>query len=212
MRSCVLLAALAGVLLAPSAAFGSLAGEEHQGQVLAGELQSGARSCSGLSAEDLDHIGEYVMGRFLGSTAAHEAMNERMRAMMGDTAEGRMHQILGARFAGCAAGGSADSRISESMMGSGGMMGGYSGNGGWRAMMRSGEYSWMMGGTWQSMSRSEWQRLQRSWLGTTADPAGGSWGTSAIAAAAAGAALLTALLAYLVRRRPFRHPRANFPA
>ena len=206
-----LVALLALLLVFPSAAFASLPDEERRGQALAGQLQSGSKSCSDLSSEDFDHIGEYVMGHFLGSTAAHEAMNERMRLMMGEQAEGRMHQLMGARFVGCtAAGGSAGSYGYGPMMGGAGMMGGYSGNGGWGAMMRSGGYSWMTGGAWRNMSRADWQRLQHQWLGTSALAGrGGGWSAGAIVAVALGSALLAAVLAILlVRRRPLRRPRA----
>lgn len=201
----MLLTWLGVLLLLPSVAFGSLADEEHQGQTLAAQLQSGARSCSGLSAGDFDHIGEYVMGHFLGSTSAHEAMNERMRLMMGEEAEGRMHQLMGARYVGCSApGGSAGGY--GSMMGPGGMMGGYSG--GSSGATRSGDYGWMMGGAWRNMSRSDWQKLQRQWLGTSAS-AGGGWSGGAIAGVAVGSALLAGLLVMLaVRRRRFRRPPA----
>ena len=52
-------------------------------------------------------------------------------------------------------------------MGGGGMMGGYyNANGGLGAMMSSGNWSWMMGGAWQNMTRQDWQRLQHQLLGT----------------------------------------------
>ncbi len=97
------LVSVALLALAPSAAFASLANEQRQGQALAAQLQSGAKTCNDLSSEDLDHVGEYVMGRALGSTAAHQAMNDRMSLMVSDQTEGRLHQPMGGRFAGCAA-------------------------------------------------------------------------------------------------------------
>jgi hypothetical protein len=83
------------------------------------------------------------MFRALGPGSANQALNDRMRAMVGDPAESRMHQLLGARYAGCAtrAGGLAGS---GAMMGGSGMMGGYSRNGGIGAMMSSSDWSWMM--------------------------------------------------------------------
>ena len=123
------LVSIALLALAPSAALASLADDQRQGQALAAQLQSGAKTCNDLSNQDLDHIGEYVMGRALGSTSTHQAMNDRMSLMMGDQAEGRMHQLMGARFAGCATHASGSGGYGP-MMG-GGMMGGYTGNGGW---------------------------------------------------------------------------------
>ena len=92
---------IALVLLIPAAASASLIDEQAQGENLIGQLHGGTKTCSALSAGDLDHIGEYVMFRALGSTTLHQAMNDRMRAMLGEHGETRMHQLLGARYAGC---------------------------------------------------------------------------------------------------------------
>ncbi len=211
MRIRVALVSLALILLVPSAALASLADEQRQGQALAAQLQSGAKSCNELSAEDFDHIGEYVMGHFLGSIAAHEAMNERMRLMMGDQAEGRMHQLMGARFAGCAVPGSAGGSYGP-MMGQG-MMGGSYGNGGWGSMMGSHDWSWMMGGAWRNMSRQDWQRLELQLLGTTRISHHGMSGWAIAAIALATVLLIAALAILAVRRRPFRRsPPATSPS
>ena len=213
MRIRVIVAWLALLLLFPSAAFASLADEERQGEVVSAQLNAGTKSCGDLSAEDFDHIGEYVMGHFLGSAAAHEAMNERMRATMGDQLEERMHQLIGARFAGCAVpAGATSGHDYGSMMGSGGMMGGYYGNGGWSAMMRSGNYSWMMGGAWRNMSRQDWQRIQQQLLGTTGH--GDGWSAWAIAAVALAALVLGGAIALVASHRgPFRRqPPAALPS
>jgi hypothetical protein len=119
MRTRVLLAVFAALLLVPSAAFASLAGEQRQGGQLLAQLKSGAKACSDLSAEDFDHIGEYAIGRALGSTSTHQAMNDRMRLMLGDQGEQRMHERMGRRFAGCGTRGNGGGY--GSMMG-GGMM------------------------------------------------------------------------------------------
>src|SRR5450755_1466558 len=148
MRLRLALMTIALALLIPAAARASLADEQQQGQNLIAQLQAGTKTCSALSAGDLDHIGEYVIFRALGSTTLHQAMNDRMRAMLGEQGESRMHQLLGARDAGCSTrtGGIAGS---AGMMGGSGMMGGYYANGGIGAMMSSGEWSWIMGGAWQ---------------------------------------------------------------
>ena len=192
------LVSLALVLLAPAVAFASLADEQRQGRDLITQLQSGATSCGDLSAEDFDHIGEYIMGRALGSTSAHQAMNERMRLMMGDQSEQRMHQLMGERFAGC----SGTNSSGGTGMGPG-MMGGSTGNDGWGSMMSSGDYSWTMGGNWRSMTRQDWQRLQQQWLGTSATT-GHGWSPWVIAGVTLAAALLAALAALALVRRPFR--------
>lgn len=207
----VLLAALSLLLLAPSAAFASLGDEQRQGRDLSTQLQSGAKTCDDLSDEDFDHIGEYVMGRFLGSTQAHQAMNDRMSLMMGDQAEQRMHQLMGQRYAGCYT--NSASGIGPGMMGSGGMgprmMGGYYGDGGWGAMMRSGDWDWMMGGSWSNMSRQDWQRLQKQWLGTRTNADNGWSPWAIIAITLASATLLALAILAIIRRRPVRRPPAQ---
>lgn len=78
--------------------------EEQQGAQLLRNLQAGKASCASLSATNFERIGEYVMGRMLGSSAAHDAMNRQMAAMMGSGGETQAHVFMGQRFAGCATG------------------------------------------------------------------------------------------------------------
>jgi hypothetical protein len=129
-----------------------------------------------------------------------------MRAMLGEQSETRMHQLLGARYAGCSThiGGIAGG---AGMMGGSGTMGGYADNGGISAMMSSGDWRWMMGGAWQRMTRQDWQRRQQQLLG----PGAGTMmnnGSSAIAiiTACLGALILVALAILVIIRRPFRRP------
>jgi len=211
MRSRLALTTIALVLLIPAAASASLAGEQRQGQNLIAQLQAGTTTCSALSAGDLDHIGEYVMFRALGSTTLHQAMDDRMRAMLGEQGDSRMHQLFGARYAGCStrAGGIAGT---AGMMGGSGMMGGYAANGGISAMMSTGDWSWMMGGAWQHMTRQDWQHRQQQLLG----PGAGTMmnnGSSAITiiAVCLGAVILVALAILAIIRRPFRRPPTAAP-
>jgi hypothetical protein len=139
-----------------SPALASIAAEQQAGRALAQQVQSGKRSCDSLSADDLDHIGEFVMARMIGSTPVHEAMNARMSAVIAP-AESRMHRVLGARFVGCTASTRNAGGAYGPMMGGHGMMGsgagGWSqgdsntmmGPGGWGSMMRSGAWTQMMG-------------------------------------------------------------------
>ncbi len=94
--------------------------------------------------------------------------------MMGAQGETRMHQLLGQRYAGCDSNTSA-TPATAAMMGAGMMGGGYYGPGGWGAMMGSGDWTWMMGGAWQNMTRQDWQRLQQRLLGTNARLEQGRW-------------------------------------
>ncbi len=96
------LAALA--LVVPGAAAADLSGDVQQGQQLAASVKSGQTRCSDLSTGQFELIGEYAMNTYLPSTAAHEAMNQRMAAMMGQSGERRMHAVLGQRYSGCGSG------------------------------------------------------------------------------------------------------------
>jgi hypothetical protein len=204
MRIRLTLLAICALLLVPGAAHASLADEQRQGQDLIAQLPAGTRTCGDLSAEDFDHIGEYVMSQALGSTSLHQAMNDRMTQMMGARSESRMHELLGQRYAGCNVAAGAASGYGG-MMGSG-MMGGYYDNGGVGAMMGSGEWSWMMRGAWQNMTRRDWQRVQQQLLGTSTTSSGGRWSPLAIIAATLGVVALAALAMVVVIRPHFRRP------
>ncbi|EHN09397.1 hypothetical protein PAI11_37310 [Patulibacter medicamentivorans] len=129
---------LAALAVAPRA---SAATEAQQGAQLLARVQDGRATCSSLTTDDFDRIGEYVMERMLGSAASHEAMNRQMRAMMGSAGEQRAHVYMGRRFAGCATGrapaglGAAIGMMGVGMMGASGdgsrgtMMGGSYGPG-----------------------------------------------------------------------------------
>ena len=139
----IFVATVAALLLAPATvfpAFASTASEEQQGAAILRSLSSGNAKCGDLSSEDFDHVGEYVMSRMAGSTAAHEQMNQLMRHMMGNTGERQMHVVMGSRFSGC--GGGAVPATFGGMMGMMGAMSGYQGGSG-----SSGGGS-MMGGTY----------------------------------------------------------------
>jgi hypothetical protein len=131
--------ALTLLVALPTSAGASLSGDVQQGQGLAQSLRSGQTSCASLSSGDFELIGEYAMGRYLADPAAHEAMNRRMAAMIGQAGEERMHVALGHRYAGCAGGpasgwvGAMGPMMFGSYGGPGGagrgMMGGYEGGG-----------------------------------------------------------------------------------
>lgn len=206
MRTRIVALLLLAFLAIPAAARASLPDEQRQGQQLITQLQAGTKTCSDLSAADLDHVGEYVMYLAIGSTRLHQAMNDRMTAMMGEQGESRMHQLLGQRYTGCFTNASGTSGHGW-MMGPGMMRGSY-GPGGFGAMM-SGDWSWMRGGAWQTMTRQDWQRLEQRLLGTTADSSTGrdGWSPLALVATILGAVALAALAVFVIRRR-FRQPPA----
>lgn len=181
-------------LLAVNAAPGTAKGDaEQQGAQLLQSLQAGEQKCQQLSRDQSESVGEYVMGRMLGSTTRHEAMDQRMRTMTGASGEAQAHVFMGQRFTGCATG--AAPGAFGSMMG---MMSNYSGaRGGVMGNGRDGGNSigngnGMMGG---SDSRSD---DDNDW---------GSTNTVLVILLAAMAAALAALAA----RRPWQQSSLQTP-
>jgi putative membrane protein len=178
-------AALATFLIAPSfavPAFASTASEQQQGAAILRSLDSGKTKCADLSNDDFDHVGEYVMFRMAGSTAAHEQMNQLMQRMMGNAGESQMHIVMGKRFAGC--GGGAVPSSFGGMMGMMGAMSGFQGGSG------SGRGGSMMGG---SNYRSSGSDENDGW--SPAD-------TVMVALMVLTLLALTAVAVALLRRRP----------
>ena len=210
-----LLLVVAGALLAGAVtpAFAALGDEVGAGGAVAKQLQVHTTSCSKLSDTDFEHLGEYVMERTVGSRAAHAAMNQRMASIMGTSAEERMHQLMGRRYADC---GVAGAGASGMMGGGGGMMGGGGGMAagvGGTAMMSSGDLSWMRNGNWQHMSRAQWREVQRAWMGSAMMNNGHhGWSVGGVLAAVFGAVLLAGLVAFLAVRGPRRPRPPSTPA
>jgi uncharacterized membrane protein len=125
----------------PGAAFASTVSEQRQGATALQRFERGGKHCSLLTGADLDHIGEYEMGRMSGSTPAHEAMDSLMERMMGEAATDRMHVALGERYTGCGRG-----EIPASFGAIAGMMGSMSGRGRPSASQGNGSLGLMVGG------------------------------------------------------------------
>ncbi len=130
-KSLALAALCAAILALAAVPAAATPAEEQQGRELVESLRAGDLSCSDLSPAQFELVGEYAMGRYFDDPGRHEAMNERMTAMMGSGGEERMHIALGRRYSGCG-GGSAGwmGPMAAMMDGRGGMMGGgpYSGS------------------------------------------------------------------------------------
>lgn len=178
--------ALAAVLLLPAAALADLGSGVAQGQQIANAVRSGQRDCSQLSADQLELVGEYAMDRYLGNRPAHEAMNQHMVQVMGEAGERRMHQALGARFAGCPGASSTGwTGPMAAMMGAYG--GGYSDMG--PGMMNGGRGGNPGPGDYGSFMHHD-------------DDGIGGWAVAGIALGAALIAGLAVALLFALRRRP----------
>ena len=90
--------------------------EEAEGKLAWEKLQAKQTTCADLSSEDFGALGEYFMGLMMGEQ--HEAMNNMMKNMVGDTGEEQMHIAMGKRMSGC----DPNAPVPQNMMS--GMMGG----------------------------------------------------------------------------------------
>jgi hypothetical protein len=187
---------VSSLTLAVSAARASTAQEEHQGAEVLRELEAGNVQCAKLSDEDFEHVGDYAMGRMLGSTSRHEAMDETMTRMMGATGERQMHEAMGHRFSGCG-GGKLPAGFGRmmgafgavGMMGGGGRMGGFGEGGPYEGGPYGPSGSMMGGGHWNEANADD----------------NGSDGPSAAAMVGMMAVLIGAVavaVLWLSRRRP----------
>jgi hypothetical protein len=91
----VLWVALAGPAMADS-----VATEQQQGSQVLAQIQHGGLSPKGLTNDQYQNLGEFLMGRALGSAALHERMNALMDEMMGSSASDQMHIYLAKRYLG----------------------------------------------------------------------------------------------------------------
>jgi hypothetical protein len=173
--------ALALVLAAP--AWASVAAEQQQGSQILSAIHAGSLKGKGLSSSQYEHVGEYLMGQALGSTAAHERMNTLMDQMMGSAAADQMHLYLGERYLGKSV--QISGRYAP-MYGLIGMMMSYRGS----------SIAGMMSGYLNGASRTTGSAATGSGMmgyatGTTASSSSG-WPTGAVVAIAVLAALLIA--------------------
>lgn len=77
---------------------------QRQGAALLAQIQNGQTSCSKLTSSNLALMGQYDMGRIMGSTAAYDAMNAQMQAITGARGEQLAYQFMGRRLGSCATG------------------------------------------------------------------------------------------------------------
>jgi hypothetical protein len=203
-RAIVIALAAVAALAAPASA--DLGDEVTAGRTLAGELQAGATACQDLSADDFEHVGEFVMSRMTGSARAHTAMNDRMRAVMGADNAQRMRTLMGQRYAGCAAGGAVGPMMGQRMM----RGRGWTDDSTWGPMMNSRAWDWMRDGNWQHMNQADWERVSAQWMGPgMMRNANDGWHTRNYALVGVAVTLAAALLVALLALKPWsRWPRA----
>jgi hypothetical protein len=177
-----LVAAFVLALMLAGPASASVSTDQQEGAQILGGIHQGKLKGTSLSSSQYEHVGEYLMGQALGSTAAHERMNSLADQMMGSTAVDQMHVYLGERYLG-----KSTAQISgryAPMYGLIGMMTGYRGS----------SIAGMMSGYLNSQSQGSapytvGPGMMGYGIGTSANSSS-SWPTGAIVAIAILAALL----------------------
>ena len=87
-------------IAAATPAVASAASEQQEGAQVLSEVQSGKLSGTNLASTQYQHVGQYLMGRALGSAQRYEAMDALMDRVMGQSVSDRMYQYMGERYLG----------------------------------------------------------------------------------------------------------------
>lgn len=99
-----------------------LANNINTGKKISEDLINKQVSCSKLTNEDLEKLGEYFMSQMMPDLNRHAYMN-KMMSSMGNSYEEQMHISLGTRQSGCTLSSGSSPQRYFPMMGLGGMMG-----------------------------------------------------------------------------------------
>lgn len=187
-----------GLTFAAPALADSVAAEQAQGAQVLAQVQHGSLSPKGLTSDQYQNLGEYLMGGALGSAQLHQRMNTLMDEMMGPSASDQMHIYLGKRYLGVSV--TPSSRYSQLY----GLMG----------VMMSGSRGSALAGMMDAYLNGQGTAgytMGPGMMGYGHAPAassGGGWPAGAVIAVAALGALLIGGLAALAlpRVRKRRHP------
>jgi hypothetical protein len=159
---------------------------QQQGAALLAQVQSGQASCGKLSAANLALMGEYDMGRIMGSATAQNAMNAQMLAIAGARGEQSAYRFMGERLGGCATG--------NGPVAFGTMMG----------MMGTSEMGASYGSAYPGGADSS--SMMGRGYGSNQTAGNGGMGAGGIVAIVFGSLALLALIAFLATRRTPRRP------
>jgi len=87
-------------IAAATPAVASAASEQQQGAQVLSEVQAGKLQGTRVTSTQYQHVGQYLMGRALGSAQRYEAMDALMDRVMGQSVSDRMYQYMGERYLG----------------------------------------------------------------------------------------------------------------
>jgi hypothetical protein len=89
-----------GVLAFGGARIAAAASEQQQGAQVLREVHTGKASGANLTGAQYKHVGQYMMGRALGSSDRYEATDSLMDRTMGQSASDQMYKYMGERYLG----------------------------------------------------------------------------------------------------------------
>jgi hypothetical protein len=178
-------ASIALVSLSAGPAWSAVSAQQ-QGAALLAQIQNGQTSCSKLSSSNLELMGEYDMGRIMGSTAAQNAMDAQMLSISGAQGEQNAYRFMGERLGGCATG--------NGPVAFGTMMG----------MMGTSEMGASYGSAYPGGANSS--SMMGDGYGSSQTAGNGGISGGVIVAIVLGALVLLALIVLLATRRTPRHP------
>ena len=87
-------------IAAAAPAVASAASEQQQGAQVLSEVQARKLQGTKVTSAQYQHVGQYLMGRALGSTQRYEAMDSLMDRMMGQSVSDQMYQYMGEHYLG----------------------------------------------------------------------------------------------------------------
>jgi hypothetical protein len=215
---CLVVILALSVLAFSVSATASAVSEQQKGAQVVSEVGAGQLDRANLTGTQYRQVGQYLMGRALGSTPRYEAMDSLMDRMMGQAVSDQMYLYMGERYLGRPVPpnggyGSYYGWMAKMMSRYGGgpyagMMGSYM-MGAYRSLSPGGSapYAGMMGGSYPASPS-----MMRNAYGTHGTGSGG-WPTAAIVAIAVLVALsAVGVLAYLRSRPRGGQRRSNTPA
>ena len=194
------LALALGLTFAAPALADSVAAEQAQGAQVLGQVQHGTLKPTSLTTDQYQVLGEYLMGRALGSTALHQRMNTLLDEMMGPSAADLMHIYLGKRYLGVNTAPGSRYRPLYGLMGA--MMTGY------RGSALAGMMSAYLSGQGTAGYATGPGMMRSVYSSAPAATSGGGWPTAAVVAVIVLAVMLVggalALMVPRLRARPRR--------
>ena len=194
------LAVVLSMALAAPAVADSVAAEQQRGAQIVNQVQHGKLSPKSLTNDQYQNLGEYLMGRALGSPQLHQRMNTLMDEMMGPSASDLMHIYLGKRYLGVNTAPGSRYRPLYGLMGA--MMTGY------RGSALAGMMSAYLSGQGTAGYATGPGMMRSVYSSAPAATSGGGWPTAAVVAVIVLAVMLVggalALMVPRLRARPRR--------